>query len=198
MSARDDWAARPGAGRDPGVHRDDAAGVSVIPGSTRDLTTGGPQAVALVAEDLRFTFPPRAGSPSGHRVLDGVSLSVRSGERVGLIGRSGCGKSTLLRILLGLAAPTSGSVRFNGREVRPGSLQSLRGYRRHVQLIPQDPAASLVPRLTAKSEIEAGQLAAVSVKEMQLERKLHVVYRKNSELSHAAQEFIKIAKEIVN
>lgn len=57
---------------------------------------------------------------------------------------------------------------------------------------------ALVPRLTAKSEIEAGQLAAVSVKEMQLERKLHVVYRKNSELSHAAQEFIKIAKEIVN
>ena len=153
MSARDDWAARPGAGRDPGVHRDDAAGVSVIPGSTRDLTTGGPQAVALVAEDLRFTFPPRAGSPSGHRVLDGVSLSVRSGERVGLIGRSGCGKSTLLRILLGLAAPTSGSVRFNGREVRPGSLQSLRGYRRHVQLIPQDPAASLVPRLTAERNV---------------------------------------------
>ncbi len=66
------------------------------------------------------------------------------------------------------------------------------------KLVQTGDGIALVPRLTAKSEIAAGQLAAVSVKEMQLERKLHVVYRKNSELSHAAQEFIKIAKEIVN
>ncbi len=65
------------------------------------------------------------------------------------------------------------------------------------KLVQTGDGIALVPRLTAKSEIETGQLAAVSVKEMQLERKLHVVYRKNSELSHAAQEFIKIAKEIV-
>ena len=64
------------------------------------------------------------------------------------------------------------------------------------KLVQSGDGVALVPRLTAKSEIEAGQLAAVSVKEMQLERKLHVVYRKNWELSHAAQEFIKIAKEI--
>lgn len=64
------------------------------------------------------------------------------------------------------------------------------------KLVQSGDGVALVPRLTAKSEIEAGQLAAVSVKEMQLERKLHIVYRKNSELSHAAQEFIKIAKEI--
>ncbi|HQX54677.1 MAG TPA: LysR family transcriptional regulator [Pyrinomonadaceae bacterium] len=64
------------------------------------------------------------------------------------------------------------------------------------KLVQSGDGVALVPRLTAKSEIEAGQLAAVSVKEMQLERKLHIVYRKSSELSHAAQEFIKIAKEI--
>lgn len=107
----------------------------------------------LVAEDLHFTFPPRPGSPSGHRVLDGISLRVRSGERIGLVGRSGCGKSTLLRILLGLAAPDAGAVRFNGTAIRPGSLRSLRDYRRHVQLIPQDPAASLIPRLTAERNV---------------------------------------------
>ncbi len=107
----------------------------------------------LVADDLHFTFPPRPGSPSGHRVLNGISLRVRSGERVGLVGRSGCGKSTLLRILLGLAAPDAGAVRFNGTAIRPGSLRSLRDYRRHVQLIPQDPAASLIPRLTAERNV---------------------------------------------
>ena len=134
--------------------------------------------VALVADELHFTFPPPAGSASGHRVLDGVSLSVRSGERVGLIGRSGCGKSTLLRILLGLAAPSSGSVQFAGRVIngevdrdhggvsepgfdklnqrglgRRGRAAELRDYRRHVQLIPQDPAASLVPSLTAERNV---------------------------------------------
>ncbi|MFT3860211.1 ABC transporter ATP-binding protein [Micropruina sp.] len=110
----------------------------------------------LLADDLSFAFPPRPGSPSGHRVFDGVSLRVRSGERVGLVGRSGCGKSTLLRILLGLAAPDAGEVRFDGEPVRPGSLRSLRDYRRQVQLIPQDPAASLVPRLSAERNVLVG------------------------------------------
>ena len=153
-----------GRHRDPGVRRDDEEGrdgvegrddvrATVIPGLPRDLARAEPEGVALVAENLHFTFPPRPGSPSGHRVLDGVSLSVRSGERVGLIGRSGCGKSTLLRILLGLAAPSAGTVRFAGHPIRPGSLQSLRDYRRRVQLIPQDPAASLVPRLTAERNV---------------------------------------------
>ncbi len=140
MSSREGTAA--GSAGDPGVRRDDMVG----------RADANIQA-ELVADDLRFTFPPRPGSPSGHRVLDGVSLSVRSGERVGLIGRSGCGKSTLLRILLGLTAPSAGTVRFAWREVRPGPLRSLRDYRRHVQLIPQDPAASLVPRLTAERNV---------------------------------------------
>jgi ABC-type multidrug transport system fused ATPase/permease subunit len=99
----------PGAAGDPGVRRDDVVGR--VDANIR---------AELVADDLRFTFPPRPGSPSGHRVLDGVSLSVRSGERVGLVGRSGCGKSTLLRILLGLTAPDAGQVRFDGAPIRPG------------------------------------------------------------------------------
>lgn len=132
----------PGAAGDPGVRRDDVVGR--VDANIR---------AELVADDLRFTFPPRPGSPSGHRVLDGVGLSVRSGERVGLVGRSGCGKSTLLRILLGLTAPDAGQVRFDGAPIRPGPWRSLRDYRRHVQLIPQDPAASLVPRLTAEHNV---------------------------------------------
>ncbi len=133
--------------QDPGVRRD---GVGAEADVGRE---GAGHRAELLADDLRFTFPPRPGSPSGHRVLDGITLRVRSGERIGLVGRSGCGKSTLLRILLGLAAPDSGAVRFNGTTIRPGSLRSLRDYRRHVQLIPQDPAASLIPRLTAERNV---------------------------------------------
>ncbi len=133
-----------------GLDRDDATGRDEL-GDPRREDAG--HRAELVADDLHFTFPPRPGSPSGHRVLDGISLRVRSGERVGLVGRSGCGKSTLLRILLGLAAPDAGAVRFNGTAIRPGSLRSLRDYRRHVQLIPQDPAASLIPRLSAERNV---------------------------------------------
>ncbi len=138
--------------RDPGVHsrHDDDRDVTGLGDPGRE--DAGHRA-ELLADDLHFTFPPRPGSPSGHRVLDGISLRVRSGERIGLVGRSGCGKSTLLRILLGLAAPDAGAVRFNGTAIRPGSLRSLRDYRRHVQLIPQDPAASLIPRLTAERNV---------------------------------------------
>ncbi len=57
---------------------------------------------------------------------------------------------------------------------------------------------ALVPKLTAQSEIASGQLAALSVKEMKLERKLHIIYRRNSELSHAAKAFLKVAKEIAS
>ncbi|MFT4215784.1 MAG: dipeptide/oligopeptide/nickel ABC transporter ATP-binding protein [Micropruina sp.] len=153
MSVQRDPVVVDGAWGDPGIRRDDVGGGRDDMGGRdgagrQDATSSG-----LVADQVRFAFPPRPGSPSGHQVLDGVSLSVRSGERVGLVGRSGCGKSTLLRILLGLAAPTEGTVHFDGEPIRPGPLRSLRDYRRHVQLIPQDPAASLVPRLTAERNV---------------------------------------------
>lgn len=63
-------------------------------------------------------------------------------------------------------------------------------------LVEQGVGVALVPKLTAKAEIASGQLAGLSVKEMKLERKLNIIYRKNSVLSHASQEFLKIAKEI--
>ena len=64
------------------------------------------------------------------------------------------------------------------------------------KLVEIDVGVALVPRLTAQSEIASGQLVALSVKEMKLERKLNIIYRRNSELSHAAKAFLKIAKEI--
>jgi oligopeptide transport system ATP-binding protein len=80
------------------------------------------------------------------QAVDDVSLTVNEGETLGLVGESGCGKSTLCRTLLQLLAPTSGSVRFEGRELVGLSRRELRPIRKEMQMIFQDPYASLNPR----------------------------------------------------
>jgi peptide/nickel transport system ATP-binding protein len=82
-----------------------------------------------------------------------VTFRVAPGETVGIVGRSGSGKSTLLRVLLALEAPTSGTVALGDRAVAPGRASALRWYRRRVQMVPQDPGASLEPRMTVRQLI---------------------------------------------
>jgi len=82
------------------------------------------------------------------RAVDGVSFDVRRGETVGLVGESGCGKSTLARAIVGLAPVTSGSVQWKGRESVKGASRDTSQIRRDVQMIFQDPLASLDPRMT--------------------------------------------------
>jgi oligopeptide/dipeptide ABC transporter ATP-binding protein len=87
------------------------------------------------------------------RAVDGVSFDVRRGETFGIVGESGCGKSTTARLLLRLLEPTSGSIRFDGREIADLSARDIKPLRREMQMIFQDPYSSLNPRRTIGSII---------------------------------------------
>jgi len=103
----------------------------------------------LFIDNLYKTFPVKSGlgKTAEARAVDGVGLSVAPGEVVGLVGESGCGKSTLGRLALGLLAPTSGKVFFKGWDIHALGKRELRALRRDMQIIFQDPFASLNPRM---------------------------------------------------
>jgi ABC-type oligopeptide transport system ATPase subunit len=93
------------------------------------------------------------GAKSEVRAVDDVSLEVEAGETLGLVGESGSGKSTLGRLVLRLIEPTSGSVRFEGRDLRTASHSQMQGLRRHMQIVFQDPFGSLDPRFRVEDVI---------------------------------------------
>src|SRR5512143_497098 len=105
--------------------------------------------ILLEIRDLYKSFPVRSGpgKTAEAKAVDGVNLSVARGEAVGLVGESGCGKSTLGRLALRLLEPTSGSVLFEGRDLNALAREELRTLRKRMQIIFQDPYASLNPRM---------------------------------------------------
>jgi len=105
----------------------------------------------LSVQNLHTHFPIRAGllqRTVGHvRAVDGVSFDIGRGETLGLVGESGCGKTTVGRSILKLIPPTSGSVTFDGHDVLAARGPALKALRRQMQIIFQDPAGSLNPRM---------------------------------------------------
>ncbi len=105
----------------------------------------------LELDDVRVWFPIRSGIVLDRHVgdvkaVDGVTMTIERGETLGLVGESGCGKTTLGRTILRLYRPTSGRIVFDGRDITTASDQSLREVRRQMQMVFQDPYASLNPR----------------------------------------------------
>ncbi len=125
--------------------------MSALPTAGRPSTAGGP---LLEVSDLRMFFPITQGIVIGRhvgdvRAVDGVSLTLRRGETLGLVGESGCGKSTTGRAIVRLYRPTGGRIVFDGVDITRLEGAPLRRMRRHMQMIFQDPYASLNPRMTA-------------------------------------------------
>jgi oligopeptide/dipeptide ABC transporter ATP-binding protein len=115
----------------------------------------------LKVDDVRVQFPVKVrdegsrifGRTKQLRAVDGVSFSLRAGETLGIVGESGCGKSTLARAVVQLLPRNAGNVTFLGRNLLPSEKETIRKARQDLQIVFQDPLASLDPRMTLGSSI---------------------------------------------
>lgn len=119
----------------------------------------------LKVDDIRVTFPVQVkdgsifGKTKPLRAVDGVSFSLRAGETLGIVGESGCGKSTLARAVVQLLPRNAGEVTFLGRNLLPSEREAIRKSRKDLQIVFQDPLASLDPRMTLGASISEPLLA---------------------------------------
>jgi len=149
------------------------------------VTAPGPDRDVLVQlQDIKMYFPVTSGIIFQRKVadlkaVDGVTLHIRRGETLGLVGESGCGKTTLGRVALLAYRPTSGSVHFDGQELTRLRAGELRRMRRSMQMIFQDPYASLHPRMSVGGNIAEGIL-------------IHGLAKNRREVRERVQELLRI------
>ena len=140
--------------------------------------------IILEVHNLVKHFEVGGGFLAGHaaavKAVDGVSLSIRRGETLGLVGESGCGKTTTGRCILMLERPTSGQVIFEGRDLTTLAPAELRAVRRKIQVIFQDPYSSLNPRMTV------GQMIAEPIA-------VHGIVRERKARNERVQELLTLA-----
>jgi oligopeptide transport system ATP-binding protein len=151
----------------------------------------------LETRDLKKHFPVGEGlfsrTKGAVKAVDGVNLSVREGETLGLVGESGCGKSTLGRTILRLIEPTGGEVIFDGKNLLAMSQRELRDMRRQMQIIFQDPYASLNPRMRVGDIVGEGleihKLARGKAKRDRVMELLHQVGLREDHYGRYPHEF---------
>ncbi len=123
-------------------------------GSERALAAASDAGEILRVENLVKHFPIKAGvfkhTVGQVRAVDGVDLTVKNGETLGVVGESGCGKTTLGRTIIKLIEPTGGRIIFDGKDITRLKRRGMRPIRRDIQIVFQDPYASLNPRLTVR------------------------------------------------
>ena len=128
--------------------------------STTDTGKANPKKDLIVVKNLVKYFPVRSGLlqrvVAWVQAVDDVSFTIREGETLGLVGESGCGKTTIGRTMLRLIEPTSGAVNFDGVDVLKLRGREMKAMRRNMQIIFQDPYASLDPRMPISESVMEG------------------------------------------
>ncbi|MBE3066624.1 MAG: ABC transporter ATP-binding protein [Chloroflexi bacterium] len=144
----------------------------------------------VVVKDLVKYFPVRSGLlqrvVAWVQAVDGVSFTIREGETLGMVGESGCGKTTVGRAMLRLIEPTSGSVKFGGTDVLRLKGKALKSMRRNMQIIFQDPYASLDPRMPiGESVMEGLNIHGIGTHRERVETMLEILKKVGLEDYHA-------------
>ena len=134
--------------------------------------TTGPQPL-LKVRDVKKYFPIKSGllrkTMANVKAVEGVSIDVLEGETLGVVGESGCGKSTFGRTILGLESLTEGTIQFKGQEIGGLTDRKLKKFKKEMQMIFQDPYASLNPRQRIGDSLEEAYRTHTSLKKSSVE-----------------------------